>query len=208
VQGSGADLAVVLVRHGATAWNENRYCQGRRDVPLSARGRMQAGHLRDALSGVRFARAFSSPLVRAVETARTIGVEPAILPDLVELDRGHWEGHPMDEVRRRWVKLHEAWYRDPTGLAMPGGEAFDALWERAARVLETLRGPGGPVLASGHKAINRAIVARALGRTPRDVWAIAQPQACRTLLLLSGDRWTAETIGDASHLPEPLRSED
>jgi len=198
----------VLVRHGATAWNENRYCQGRRDVPLSARGRLQAERLRDALASIRFARAYASPLRRAVETARAIGVEPEPLDDLVEIDRGHWEGHHMDEVRRRWPKLYEAWYRDPRGLAMPGGEAFDALWERAGRVLEILGRGAGAVLACGHKAINRAVIARALRLPTAGVWSIPQPQACRSVLLFDGARWSAETIGDVGHLPEALRAED
>ena len=198
---------LVLVRHGATPWNESGYCQGRRDVALSAAGRTQAERLREALAGVRFDRAFSSPLSRARETARLLGQEPEILYDLIELDRGHWEGHDSAEIQRRWGKLHRAWYDDPRGLGMPGGETFDEIWERAGNALKRIRECGAQtVLACGHKALNRVLIARALGRPSKGVWAIPQPQACRTVLVRGNGNgtWTAETIGDTSHLPATL----
>jgi broad specificity phosphatase PhoE len=199
---------LYVVRHGATAWNENGYCQGRKDVPLSPTGRDQAALLRERLRGTRFDRVFSSPLARARETASIVaGRDPEILPDLNELDRGHWEGHPMDEVKRRWGKLHEEWYRDPSGLAMPGGESFTGLWERAGRVLAHVEGlPEGTFLLVGHKATNRAILARALGKPAKEVWSIPQPQACLSVLRKEGG-WSAVMLGDAAHLPEPLRSD-
>jgi len=201
-------LTLVLVRHAATAWNENGYCQGRRDVGLSARGREQVGLLRTALEGLAFDRVYASPLSRAVETARLLGHEPVLLPDLAEIDRGHWEGHEPEEIRRRWGKLHKAWYDDPKGLAMPGGEAFDDLWERAGRVLARVQADGGRnVLACGHKAINRVILARALARPSRGVWQIPQPQACRSVLRLDGGAWQADLVGDDAHLPAGMRSE-
>jgi len=200
---------LVLVRHAATSWNENGYCQGLKDVSLSARGEDQARRLRDAMGEARFDRAYASPLMRTQQTATLLGYpQPTLLEDLREIDRGYWEGHPMDEVRRRWGKLARAWYDDPTGLAMPGGEAFDDLWDRAGRLLEQLVAGGGDVvLACGHKAINRVLIARALGRPPKGVWDIPQPQTGRSVLQFVQGAWRAEMIGDVSHLPAELRSE-
>ncbi len=198
---------LVLVRHGATAWNERGLCLGRRDEPLSGAGRRQAERLRDALEGERFDRVYSSPLARAVETARLLGHEPRLVEDLLEIDRGAWEGLAPDEILKRDPVLHARWYADPTGLAMPGGEAFAALWERAGRALARLQGAGEQVLVVGHKAINRVLIARALGLDAKGVWGIAQPQACRTDLVLADGRWCAALLGDASHLPPDLRSD-
>ena len=146
--------------------------------------------------------------MRAQQTAQLLGHEPEVLEELREIDRGHWEGHPMDEVRRRWGKLAKAWYDDPTGLGMPGGEEFDDLWERAGVLFEKLQAAGGgTVLACGHKAINRVLIARALGRPAKGVWDIPQPQACRTVLRRADGGWEAETIGDVNHLPPELRSD-
>ncbi|MHC4930571.1 MAG: histidine phosphatase family protein [Planctomycetota bacterium] len=199
---------LVLVRHGATAWNENGYCQGRKDVPLSSRGREQAARTSEALAHLSFDRVFASPLDRAQETARHIRGDPEILEDLIEIDRGHWEGHEMSEVRRRWGKLCKVWYDDPTGETMPGGESFDGLWERAGRLLNRLEDCEAEwVLACGHKAVNRVLLARALDRPAKGVWQIPQPQACCSVLVREGGGWRAERIGDVSHLPDELRSD-
>jgi probable phosphoglycerate mutase len=198
---------VLLVRHGATAWNEGHRCLGRTDIPLSAAGRRQAELLRAALAGERPDRVFSSPLTRAVETARLLGHEPEILGDLAEIDRGAWEGLMPDEIRMRDTALRARWYEDPKGLAMPGGEAFDRLWERAGRALALLAKAGGTVLAVGHKALNRVVIARALGRDSKGVWGTPQPQACRTVLVGEGGRFRAEILADVSHLPPELRSD-
>lgn len=199
---------LLLVRHGATAWNERGLCLGRKDLPLSDTGRRQAERLRDALRGERLDRVFSSPLARARETARLLGFEPELLPDLIEIDRGAWEGLAPDEIRRLDPELHARWYEDPTGLAMPRGEAFPDLWRRAGRALELLEGSAaGTVLAVGHRAINRVLIARALGREAKGVWGIAQPQACRTEIVAEGGRYRATLLGDVTHLPPELRSE-
>ena len=199
---------LLLVRHGATAWNERGLCLGRKDLPLSGSGRRQAERLRDALRGERFDRVFSSPLARAVETARLLGFEPELLPDLVEIDRGAWEGLTPGEIARLDPGLRARWYDDPTGLAMPRGESFSDLWERAGRALAFLEGSAaGTVLAVGHRAINRVVIARALGREAKGVWGIAQPQACRTELVAEGGRYRAAFLGDVAHLPPEMRSE-
>jgi broad specificity phosphatase PhoE len=195
------------VRHGATAWNESGRCLGRTDIALSPTGRRQAERLRAALEGERFDRVFASPLARARETARILGHEPEILDDLAEIDRGLWEGLLPDAIRLRDPELHERWYDDPKGLSMPEGESFASLWERAGRALAALAEAGSTVLAVGHKATNRVLIARALGRESKGVWGIPQPHACLTVLTGAAGRFRAEVLGDVSHLPPELRSD-
>ena len=197
---------LVLVRHGETHWNASGLSQGHKDVPLSENGRRQIELLRESLSGVAFDRSFCSPLQRARQTAELLGADPDVLDDLIEIDRGHWEGHDAAEIQRRWGKLHKQWYDDPAGLAMPGGEGFDELWERAGRVLARLENEPGIVLACAHKAVNRVLLARVLDRPTRGVWQIPQPQAACSILHRDGGGWRTERLGDVSHLPEELRS--
>ncbi len=217
---------LILVRHGETHWNASGLSQGHKDVPLSANGERQVDLLRAALEKrmgtAPFDCAFASPLRRAQQTARLLGAEPVVLDDLIEIDRGHWEGHDPGEIKRRWGKLQKQWYDDPAGLGMPGGEAFDDLWERAGRLLVRLCEAEGTVLACAHKALNRVLIARMLGRPSKGVWQISQPQSACTVLVrvlapsadsdasanldASAD-WSAERVGDVSHLPPELRSD-
>ena len=95
-------MNIAFIRHGPTQWNALGRMQGRRDVPLSAQGHRAVAkwHVPDAIA--RNARWVSSPLVRAVETARHLaGTEPQTEPALTEMDWGAWEGYRHDEIERR-----------------------------------------------------------------------------------------------------------
>ena len=197
----------MVVRHGETHWNASGLSQGHKDVPLSENGERQITLLRESLGDRTFDAAFASPLQRAQQTARLLGAEPEVLDDLIEIDRGHWEGHAPDEIKRRWGKLHKQWYDDPAGLGMPGGEEFDDFWERAGRLLTRLDQEDGTVLACAHKALNRVLIARMTGHPTKGVWQIPQPQSSCNILVRDGEGWRAEQIGDVTHLPPELRSE-
>jgi 2,3-bisphosphoglycerate-dependent phosphoglycerate mutase len=59
---------LVLIRHGQSQWNlENRFT-GWVDVPLSHQGREQAKEAGRQVKNILFDVAFSSPLIRALET--------------------------------------------------------------------------------------------------------------------------------------------
>jgi len=64
-----APAELVVVRHGATAWNRSGRFQGRTDVPLDDVGRAQARAVGAGLAGERFDLAVASDLGRARETA-------------------------------------------------------------------------------------------------------------------------------------------
>ena len=66
-------LRIILVRHGQTEWNrEYRIQGGSSDTALSAEGRRQAEELALAFSGSKVQGIYSSPLQRALDTARAI----------------------------------------------------------------------------------------------------------------------------------------
>mgnify|MGYP003694664723 CR=1 FL=1 len=121
-------MIVAFLRHGSTAWNEQGRMQGRRDVPLSERGRdeVRAWRLPSASTAVPPVEPtwVSSPLRRAVETAEILsGATPQCESALIEMDWGEWEGFDLDELRRRHG---EAFARnEAAGLDFrpPGGES-------------------------------------------------------------------------------------
>src|SRR5215218_4057333 len=99
---------IVLVRHGESLAQElgflggHRGCQG-----LSARGRVQAGALRDRLAATgELADAsalYASEMLRAIETAEII--RPALGELDVISDCDFCEGHPGDADGMRWAEL-------------------------------------------------------------------------------------------------------
>ncbi|KAG8859369.1 hypothetical protein FRB96_004584 [Tulasnella sp. 330] len=65
-------ILVYLVRHGETEENRQHIIQGQLNTQLSETGRDQARRLAVGLRDTEFARAYSSDLTRAVDTAQAV----------------------------------------------------------------------------------------------------------------------------------------
>ena len=139
---------IYLARHGETAWSLTGQHTGRTDLPLTQSGERNAQRLRDRLSGLTFAKVFTSPLQRARRTCELAGFGSLAenVPDLVEWDYGDYEG-------RRSVEIHAErpdWqlFRD----GCPGGESPQQVAARADSVVDLVRTVPGNVLlfSSGH----------------------------------------------------------
>ena len=65
-------MKLYIKRHGETVWNSLRKLQGTADIPLNENGIRLAEITGKALAEVPFDFAVSSPLSRAVETARLV----------------------------------------------------------------------------------------------------------------------------------------
>jgi broad specificity phosphatase PhoE len=148
---------IYLVRH-ADVENPNKVLYGHLDgFQLSALGRAQAAAIGDQLASEDLTRIVSSPLARAVETARLINeklARPAVLetdPELREAEFSRYlQGLPYWQVplRRPLWFVHKA----RRGL-LPGDESIDRL---GTRVLEVLRR-----LAREHPGETMAVVSHA-----------------------------------------------
>jgi broad specificity phosphatase PhoE len=157
-----------LVRHGATEWTATGQHTGRTDLPLTDEGRAEAAALCRPLDRQQFAAAFTSPLVRARETARISGFAAAeVLDDLREWDYGVYEGRTTAEIRAE-IPGWSVW-TDP----VVGGEAVDTVAARAQRVLERCDAYDGRVVLFAHAHVLRILTACALGLDPRDARRLA-----------------------------------
>ena len=118
-------LNLLLTRHGMTTAGPKAILGGRLDVGLTDEGRAQAGALASRLAGVRIDRVISSPMIRALETARVIAAGRTVEIDerLRELDYGAWEGLDGDQVDEHDPELRGEWERDPANTRPPGGES-------------------------------------------------------------------------------------
>src|SRR5215471_14162018 len=99
-QMSDALPVVYLARHGETAWSVSGQHTGLTDLPLTERGELNARLLGQRLSGLAFARVFTSPLQRAARTCELAGFGGAAQtdPDLVEWNYGQYEGRRTAEI--------------------------------------------------------------------------------------------------------------
>ncbi|MEH1098784.1 bifunctional RNase H/acid phosphatase [Micromonospora sp. CPCC 205561] len=161
---------LILVRHGETAFTEQRRYSGRGDVPLSGRGRAQARATAARVAGLApsVAAVVSSPLSRCTATAEAIagalgGVPVRREDDLVECDFGAWEGRTFAEVRQEWPGELDAWLAS-TRVAPPGGESFVDVAERCRRAVDGLcrAYPGETVVVVSHVSPIKLVLRDAL----------------------------------------------
>ena len=162
---------VYYVRHGETDWNVTGRLQGRRDVPLNARGRAQAMHCGDILRElfVRDGRSVaeldfvSSPLGRArttMELARAPLGLPAegyrIEPQLAEISFGEWEGFTIAQLHSRDPQRIAAREQDKWHFVPPGGESYEAV---SARMRKWYEGLARDTVAVAHGGTARGLIA-------------------------------------------------
>lgn len=160
---------LVLVRHGETVWHaENRYT-GSSDVPMTDRGRAQAGMLARWAERAGLAAVYSSDLARTTETARpsadVAGLPLRTDPRLRELDFGDGEGLTAAEMGERFPDALAAFRDDPAGHPLPGGEAPERAVGRARAALHEICAelPDGRVLVVGHSTLFRLLLCDLLG---------------------------------------------
>jgi len=161
---------LVFVRHGETDWNAvKRFQGGRSDVPLNARGRIQATLIANVFLRESIARVFSSPLQRALHTAREIGarlqLEAEVLEELRELNFGAYEGVLESELEQHYGERFLAWRQSQYTLAPPEGESIADARPRAEAALAKMT-PAlseGYVIVCAHQAIIMAMKAALAG---------------------------------------------
>ena len=100
-------MKILLVRHGETDFNKNKRIQGHTDIPLNETGENQAINAGSKISKYDVDAAFSSPLIRARQTARLMldhsqnaenkKLDIVTDPRLIEKYFGDFEGSTFEE---------------------------------------------------------------------------------------------------------------
>lgn len=133
---------VVLIRPGATLYDEQNRVQGVLDIPLSERGKTEVARLAECLTGRELAAIYCGPGESAVCTAecvgRAVGLRPKRLDELRNLDQGLWQGLQLDEIRRRHLKVFRQWLDDPLTICPPQGETVETALDRIKAALRPL----------------------------------------------------------------------
>jgi len=115
-----------FVRHAQTDWNRQKICQGQRDIPLSLKGYQEAKTLAADSLKVSIECIVTSPLSRALETAKEIHkakphAKLHIIPELSERSWGSLEGmssHEMYDIER--LEENDASYFPGNGVEPRG----------------------------------------------------------------------------------------
>ena len=170
-------MDIILARHGETAWNVGEVFRGRADIELNDNGRHQAALLGKYLADKPLGAVYSSPLKRALDTARAIAehrdLKVQVREELSDLDFGEWEGLQVGEVRGKYPELFLEWAEYPEKVRLPGGETLDDVTRRSLKIIEdvTHRHHESVVLVT-HRVVIKILVCALLGLDNSHFWNI------------------------------------
>ena len=164
---TGEFAGLFLARHGETDYNAGRRFQGLLPVPLNATGLAQAAELAELAAGYDFRKLWSSPLLRARQTAdivaARIGLEPVEDARLVETDTGDWTDRSFAEMDAEHPQAMAAFRAGDIHFAFPGGESYRHQTERTMAALRDIGADLLPALVVCHAMVIRLALAD-LGR--------------------------------------------
>jgi len=191
---------VWLIRHAEPDAAVEGLCYGSLDVALSAIGRAHAAQLAERLRAEPLDAVYSSPRLRATQTADAIaapqGLAVSVCTAFRELDFGDFEGRPYDEIAAAHPELYRQWMENPTAVQFPNGESF-------ARMRERVLGAYRPLLAAHegtniaivtHGGVVRIVLAEALGIPARNIFRIGLSYGSLSHVRYMGDYSSVELM--------------
>lgn len=194
---------INLIRHGETDWNSQHRYQGTSDIPLNATGREQATLLGDSMQGETWDVVYSSPSVRALDTAKAVTEVIGIADDDIILEpafmeRGYGEAEGLTGTERAAKWPEGDW---------PGLEKWEDAASRSVRALRRAEkdSPGKRILVFCHGGIINAILAT-LSKGDVGTGKTVIDNTSRTTIDVDGDTWTIGDINNFEHLQEALVS--
>ena len=209
---------IYLVRHGQTVWNEEGRLCGSSDVPLSDEGLVQARKLAARLKDIGISAIYSSPLLRARQTAEAIAahyrVEVKTEPDLREIDYGNWEGLKVADVLEQFPEIEKLRREEPMKFAAPNGEPMLQFAKRVISAIQRVAASHADetICVVAHQTVNRFILCWIL-QSPHPAHRISSPidfrfwrqlrqdPACVNLLQVREDGlWRVCLVNDTCHL--------
>lgn len=161
---------IYIIRHGKTDFNKANILQGRSDYPLNEEGIKQAKETAEMLKGVKFDHVFSSPLIRAIQTAELIAPDNMIKVDrrLIEMDYGRYEGTDLNNMPVELKIFFSDFINNPT---LEGMEPLQDVVKRTGEFLEETKTIEGNILISTHAIAMKGILEYLTPLSKGSYWA-------------------------------------
>ncbi len=184
-------MKIYFVRHGETLWNKEKKIQGQSDIPLNEYGIELAHVTADAMKDISFDIVYSSPLLRAKETADILvkdrNLEVYTDSRLVEMSFGEGEGESLPEIHAHpEMKLHNFIHNPGEYIPPDGGETFEELYTRCKSFIDEVILPAeskyDSMLIVGHGALIRGFIHNITNRPSKDFWIVTHKNCSVTIV--------------------------
>lgn len=184
-------MKLYIIRHGETEWNTVKRMQGQTDIPLNENGINLAKEVGKYMKDIHFDYIISSPLGRAITTAKLI-TEGRNIPfktddRLIEMSFGKWEGCRITDPNVVPPEFDKKFHEDPLGcMTPPGGESFDDVLKRTKEFYDELcttpEYKDASILISTHGAAGRCLLAN-FYEDKKDIWRGQIPPNCSVCIV-------------------------
>lgn len=171
-------MEIYIIRHGKTPWNVDRRLQGGTDIELNQDGIDLAMKTGEGLKSVDFDVVYSSPLKRALDTAKLIVGDrdiPIITDErLREINFGEMEGGYGMKLKDDPSSPFYNFFHHPEKYNIGTGETFESVMNRTAEflieVVEPKENDYKRIMIVGHGAMNKGLQCHMLGHGVEDYW--------------------------------------
>lgn len=200
---------MLLVRHGACdPPAADGLINGRSDPGLNERGRAEAIAVTGRLSAMPIAAVFATPLRRTTETAAGTadghGLPTQVLPELVEVYLGEWEGHGIHSRGASGDPELARVFREQNWGLIPGAEPLDEFALRVRRGVERVAdaaADGTVAVAFTHSAVIAEFCRQVTGSEPFAFLHNSNGSVTRLIRMPEG-RWVLASFNESEHLLE------
>lgn len=199
---------ILLARHGECQGNREERFRGRIDYPLNERGLEQARDLGKAIIPFSPSAIYSSPLLRARQTASEIADacsknEVMIHEGLNNIYFSSWEGRLKSEIAFEYSHEWNIWLTSPERLALPGAETLAEIQQRSFAALKELvvKHEGTTFVLVSHRTVLKPLIAACLGIPVPYFWKIHMDTASYSVLIYDPKRgYGLFCLNQTSHL--------
>ena len=195
-------LRLFFVRHGLSSFNAEGLIQGRTDESyLTEEGYYQAKLTGEILNQVNIDEIYSSPLVRASETAKTIekhlnkNLEIQYDQNLLEVDLANWSGLKTTEIKEKFKSEYQIWKSNPENLSIKRDdethfEPIKELFIQAKKFIDAITNNNSNyenknILIIAHNAILRCLILHLINKPKKGFRKIKLDNASISILNLS-----------------------
>ena len=222
-------LRLFFVRHGLSSFNAKGLIQGRTDESyLTKEGYYQAKLTGEILNQVNIDEIYSSPLVRASETAKTIekhlnkNLEIQYDQNLLEVDLANWSGLKITDIKEKFKSEYQIWKTNPENLSIKRDnkshyEPIKELFIQAKEFIDAITNKNSNyknknILIIAHNAILRCLILQLINKPNKGFRKIKLDNASISILNLSKNNQLLKTqiecLNQTSHLniniPKPI----
>jgi broad specificity phosphatase PhoE len=132
-------VQIVLIRPGATDYDEQGRILGTLDIPLNEQGARDVERVIREVRPLKIAAIYCGPCQSAAQSAMAIAdaldVKLKKIDNLRNIDHGLWQGMLIADVKRKQPKVYRQWQEQPGIICPPQGEMLRAAQERVHTAL-------------------------------------------------------------------------